>query len=74
MSAPERRTRVAVDVGGTFTDVVSLDPAAGILKVDKVETVPGDPASGVLHALTKIGAPPDSVALPPVTPRMVPET
>lgn len=62
MSGEERRTRVAVDVGGTFTDVVSLDPAAGTLKVDKVETVPGDPASGVLHALAKIGAPPESVA------------
>jgi len=55
-------TRVAVDVGGTFTDVVSLDPVAGVLRVDKVETVPSDPAAGVLHAFAKIGAPPAAVA------------
>jgi N-methylhydantoinase A len=53
---------VAVDVGGTFTDVVALDPTEGALRVDKVETVPADPASGVLHALAKIGAPPPAVA------------
>ncbi|MFN8622932.1 MAG: hydantoinase/oxoprolinase family protein [Chloroflexota bacterium] len=62
MTGSATGTRVAVDVGGTFTDVVSLDPIAGVLKVDKVETVPADPASGVLHALAKIGAPPPAVA------------
>ena len=62
MTGSDRRTRVAVDVGGTFTDVVSLDPVAGVLRVDKVETVPSDPAAGVLHALAKIGAPPETVA------------
>jgi N-methylhydantoinase A len=62
MTASTHGTRVAVDVGGTFTDVVSLDPVAGVLRVDKVETTPSDPAAGVLHALAKIGAPPSTVA------------
>lgn len=39
-------TRVAIDVGGTFTDVVSL--ADGTLKFDKVPTTPSDPQRGVL--------------------------
>jgi N-methylhydantoinase A len=41
---------VAIDVGGTFTDVVDLSPA-GELRFDKVPTTPAAPAVGVLHAL-----------------------
>ena len=40
--------RVSVDVGGTFTDVIVLDEKSGALRLEKVETVPADPASGVL--------------------------
>lgn len=47
--------RVAVDVGGTFTDVVVLDDE-GQLRLSKVETVPQDPASGVLQGLKKASA------------------
>lgn len=32
--------RISVDVGGTFTDVVTLDPDSGNLRLEKVETVP----------------------------------
>jgi len=49
--------RAAVDVGGTFTDVVALDPVSGELIIDKVETTPSEPSVGVLHALTESGAP-----------------
>jgi N-methylhydantoinase A len=49
--------RAAVDVGGTFTDVVALDAASGAFIVDKVETTPADPSRGVLEALAKSGAP-----------------
>ena len=47
--------RIAVDVGGTFTDVVVLDEQSGVLRFDKVETVPDDPGAGVLHGIEKAG-------------------
>jgi N-methylhydantoinase A len=47
--------RIAVDVGGTFTDVVVLDDLGDSLGHEKVETVPTDPASGVLGGLGKAG-------------------
>ena len=43
-----RRLRLAVDVGGTFTDVTLADPADGRLISAKVPTTPGDRAGGVL--------------------------
>ena len=47
--------RIAVDVGGTFTDVVVLDERSGVLRFDKVETVPSDPGSGVINGIVKAG-------------------
>ena len=47
--------RIAVDVGGTFTDVVVLDEQSGVLRFDKVETVPDDPGAGVLDGIEKAG-------------------
>ncbi len=58
-----RTTRIAVDVGGTFTDVVRLDPASGSLRFDKVPTTPADPTRGVLDAFAKVRADPADVAL-----------
>lgn len=49
------RSRVAVDVGGTFTDVVELDPETGALRFDKVPTTPAEPTRGVLDALDLVG-------------------
>jgi N-methylhydantoinase A len=43
-------SRVAIDVGGTFTDVVELLPATGELHFDKVPTTPAQPTAGVLDA------------------------
>jgi N-methylhydantoinase A len=48
--------RIAVDVGGTFTDVVVLGDDGARLRREKVETVPRDPASGVLGGFAKAGA------------------
>ena len=45
--------RVAVDIGGTFTDVVVLDEVTGSILYDKVETNPSNPASGVFEAFEK---------------------
>jgi N-methylhydantoinase A len=46
--------RIAVDVGGTFTDVVVLGGEGGELRYDKVQSVPQDPASGVLSGFAKV--------------------
>src|SRR5262245_489354 len=53
---PHVVTRVAVDIGGTFTDVVVLDDRDGVLRHEKVETVPPDPASGVTSGFAKADA------------------
>ncbi len=47
------RLHVAVDVGGTFTDVSILDADSGHYRFEKVETIPSDPAAGVLAGLHK---------------------
>ena len=53
---------IAVDVGGTFTDVSILDEVTGAYRFEKVETVPSDPASGVLAGLGKAAVRPKEIA------------
>lgn len=53
--------RIAVDVGGTFTDVVKLVPDTGELRFEKVPTTPQEPTSGVLAAFDKAEADPIDV-------------
>lgn len=48
--------RLAVDVGGTFTDVVKLDTDSGELIFDKVPTTPDSPTRGVLEAFERVNA------------------
>jgi N-methylhydantoinase A len=48
--------RLAVDVGGTFTDVIVLDEETNTLRLEKVETTPQDPATGVLRSFEKANA------------------
>ncbi|MET0207749.1 MAG: hydantoinase/oxoprolinase family protein [Burkholderiaceae bacterium] len=50
----ERRYRIGVDIGGTFTDLVMLDPADGSLVNEKVLTTPDDPSRGVLSGVELI--------------------
>lgn len=45
-----KTSRLAIDVGGTFTDVVELLPDTGELRFDKVATTPESPTTGVLDA------------------------
>jgi len=43
----------AIDVGGTFTDIVVLDTATGETRLEKTPTVPSAPAEGVVAAIRK---------------------
>jgi N-methylhydantoinase A len=44
---------IALDVGGTFTDVALLDPATGALWITKTPTTPADPSEGFLQGVEK---------------------
>ncbi len=46
--------RVAVDVGGTFTDVCVLDEATGSVEIGKVRSTV-DPRDGVLEGMERVG-------------------
>jgi N-methylhydantoinase A len=48
-------TRVGVDVGGTFTDLVSVGPR-GALEIRKVLSTPVDPAAGMFQAIDALGS------------------
>ena len=49
MSAPP--TLLAIDIGGTFTDLVALDIASGRIAVEKLLTTYPDPSAAVLEGL-----------------------
>ncbi|OIJ63872.1 hydantoinase/oxoprolinase family protein [Streptomyces mangrovisoli] len=46
--------RVAMDIGGTFTDVVAYDETNGTCVAAKAPTTPGDLAEGVFAALGRV--------------------
>ena len=46
--------RLAVDIGGTFTDVVLLDAESGRVVVDKTLTTPAAPLDGVRTGVTQL--------------------
>src|SRR5262245_43744568 len=48
---------LGVDVGGTFTDLVLFDVAAGTLRVLKTPSTPGNQAEGILIGLDRLGIP-----------------
>ena len=60
--------RLAVDIGGTFTDVVLLDAASGDVVVDKTLTTPSNPLDGVRtgvgQLLERAGVTPADVTAP----------
>jgi N-methylhydantoinase A len=47
---------VGVDTGGTFTDLIAVEPGTGEFRRAKVPSVPDDPSIAVLDALKKLFA------------------
>ena len=41
--------RVAVDIGGTFTDICIMDEATGQVRVAKTPSTPDDPLVGAMN-------------------------
>lgn len=48
------RTRVGIDIGGTFTDFLLYDGATGRFSITKTLTTPHDPAAAVATGLAKL--------------------
>jgi N-methylhydantoinase A len=46
--------RIAVDIGGTFTDVVALEEGTGTLHLTKARSTPSDPSEGFITGIEQI--------------------
>ena len=44
---------IGVDVGGTFTDLIYMEPGGGAVRIAKVPTTPGNQAKGFMAALAE---------------------
>ncbi|MDX2315198.1 MAG: hydantoinase/oxoprolinase N-terminal domain-containing protein, partial [Gammaproteobacteria bacterium] len=54
--------QVGIDIGGTFTDVIAIQPSTGKLIEAKVRSHPDDPIAGLLAALEAVGVSWEQVA------------
>jgi N-methylhydantoinase A len=50
----QRRIRIGIDTGGTFTDVVAFDEGDGTLVTTKTPSTPSNPADGFIAGIEKI--------------------
>ena len=55
-------TFLAVDIGGTFTDLIAFDEAAGQFYQSKSLTTPRDPVDGVIDCIEKVDLEPSAIA------------
>ena len=49
------KTRVAVDVGGTFTDICIMDEETGAIRIEKTASTPDDPMRAILNGVEQGG-------------------
>lgn len=54
---------IGIDIGGTYTDLVLIDEAAGCLEVAKVPTTSADQSEGLLDGVKALGVHLDSIDL-----------
>ena len=54
MSAAPASVRVSIDTGGTFTDIVAIDEASGVVHTTKTPSTPEDPSRALLEGIRKI--------------------
>ncbi|MFD2181069.1 hydantoinase/oxoprolinase family protein [Rhodoplanes azumiensis] len=52
--ATHPRLRIGIDTGGTFTDIVAVDAATGVMRVTKVASTPKNPAIGLVRGVVEI--------------------
>src|SRR3954466_11745107 len=52
----ERPIRIAVDIGGTFTDLQVLDARSGAVQAWKTPTTPEDPSIGLMRGVEEAAA------------------
>src|SRR5436189_2143678 len=50
------RTRLAADIGGTFTDIVAFDEKTGLLLLGKALSTPARLVDGISHGMERAGA------------------
>ena len=50
-----KNIRVAVDVGGTFTDIVIMDENTGAIRIEKTSSTPDDPMLAILNGIEQGG-------------------
>jgi N-methylhydantoinase A len=51
--------RIGVDVGGTFTDLVVVDPETAEVKTAKTPSTPSEPGQAIINGLDQLGVPLD---------------
>jgi len=54
---------LGIDVGGTFTDLISYDIQTESVNIEKVPSTPDDPSIGVINGIEKIGVQPAEISL-----------
>src|SRR6266850_2231872 len=59
---PLQNLRVAVDVGGTFTDICIMDETTGLIRIEKTASSP-DPIDGIMAGIDKAAIDLSKVAL-----------
>ena len=60
-------TRLGVDVGGTFTDLIFYDDETGVIRAGKEPTTPAAPEEGVIAAVAA-AVPGESLSAAPLLP------